>query len=346
MTTDTPTQQGGETDSSVEGAAERVLGLLDAIEPPKTEDSSPAKESEPTPSDGKTETEAKTEEGDAQKVEFETIEQLAEATGLPLESILNLKARANVDGEESTVPISEILKSYQLSKHVNNQSQELANQRKAFEAEQEKKLQEVNHRLTEAQVLSQQLEADLVAEHNQVDWTTLRNTDPAEFAARKQEYNERWNRIQGMKNKALSEAYRISQESQQKQTDEQTKLVQAERKKWPEAIPEWRDKAKFESDRVEIVSYLRNMGFSDTDIASVYDARQMKMIRNAMLYEKASKKATIEQKKVVNLPKVLKPGTQTTKSDTKTEKDKELEGRLRKTGKLDDAAAMIERMMK
>lgn len=352
MTIDTPTHTGGETDTSVEGAAERLLGLMDAQEPPKTQETSTTEAAEPTQEDGQQPTEATADErtseqeGDAQKVEFETLEQLAEATGLPLDSILNLKARANVDGKEDAVPLSEVLKSYQLSKHVNNQSQELANKRKEFEAQSEKKLQEIAHRLTEAQALSQQLEADLTNEYNSIDWTTLRNTDAAEFAARKQEYNERWNRIQGMKNRALTEAYRISQETQTKQQEEYTKLVNAEIAKWSEVIPEWKDESKRAAGKAEVVSYLRSNGFTDQEISGIYDSRQLKVIRNAMLYEKSSKTATLQQKKVVNLPKVLKPGTQPSKSDTRTEKDKELRSRLQKTGKLDDAAAVIERLMK
>lgn len=350
MTTDTPTQSGGETNTSVEGAAERILGILDAQELPKNQETQTEQATEPTQTDGQAEAttekeETTSDEGDAQKVEFETLDQLAEATGLPLETLLNLKARANIDGKEDAVPLSEVLKSYQLSKHVNNQSQELANQRKAFEAERENKLKEVQHRLTEAQALSQQLETELVAEYNAIDWVTLRNTDPAEFAARKQEYNERWNRIQAHKNKSLAESYRIQQETAQKQMDQARDVLKAESQKLLDAIPEWKDEAKAKSGKQELRDYLSSMGFSNEDINSLTDHRSIRIIRNAMLYERASNKATIVQKKVSTLPKVMKPGNQQPK-DANREKVNESMGRLRKSGKLDDAAAAIERMMK
>jgi hypothetical protein len=347
LTTATPTQTGGETDTSVEHAAERILGLMDAQEPPKTEETQTDSTPEPTPPEGgqpaaKATEEVSEPEGDAQNVDYETLDQLAEATGLPLEKILNLKTKANVDGQESTVPLSEILKSYQLSKHVNDKSQELANQRKAFEADREKQVTEIKQRLIEAQALSQDLEQSLMAEHNSIDWTALRTTDPAEFAAKKQEFNERWNQIQGKKMRATAEA----QKFQQEQHEKVKKHIETERAKWRDVVPEWKDDKRFEAERGEIVSYLRGQGISDEDISSLYDSRQIKIIRNAMLYEKSSKAATIAQKKVALLPKVLKPGTQTTKSDSRTEKDKELSTRLRKSGRLEDAAALIESRMK
>ena len=350
MTTETPTQPGGETNTSVENAAERILGLLDAQEPPKTQETQPSEAPEPTPADGQQETEAKVEEGtsakedDAQNVEFETVDQLAEAMGLPLETLLNLKARANVDGKEDTVPISEILKSYQLSKHVNNQSQELANQRKAFEAERESRFNELTQRLNEAAALSQHLEQSLMAEYNRIDWTSLRQTNPAEFAATKQDYNERWNQIQAMKQKVAFEAQRIQQEQESKAKEEQTKYLSSQKALLSDLIPDWRDSKKADVERAELRSFLKSSQFTDEEIGGIADARVVKLIRNAMLYEKSTQKAAIAQKKVVTLPKVLKPGNQT--KDTKGEKAQEYIAVAKRSGKLSDAAAAIERMMK
>lgn len=347
MADDTPTPTGGETGHTVQSAAKAISGILDAQEPPKDQET-PTPEAPAPTQDGQQETEAKGDEGtsepenDAQnEATLETLDQLAEATGLSIETILNLKAKAKVDGTESSVPLAEVLKSYQLSKHVNSESQELANQRKAFEADREKQVQEMQHRLTEAQALSQALEQSLLAEYNSIDWNTLRTTDPAEFAAKKQEYNDRYHSVQGMKHRALTEAYKLQQEHQEKEATRIKELIKSESQKLLDAIPEWKDATKAKTEKDEIKNYLLAMGFSEQDTGSLIDHRQVKIIRNAMLYEKSSKKATLEQKKVVNLPKVLKPGAQTSKQDASRERIKESMSKLRKSGDLKDAAAAI-----
>lgn len=345
MADDTPTQSGGETSHTVSSAAEALTGLLGAPEPPKEQEGQPTEAETPTDG-GETETpEASAEEGEAQEATLETLDQLAEATGLTVDAIMNLRAKAKVDGNESEVQLSEVLKSYQLSKHVNSESQELANQRKAFEAERETRVQELNQRLTEAQALTQAMEQSLLAEYNGIDWTTLRNTDAAEFAAKKQEYNERWQQIQNTKYHALAHAQKLQQEQQQKLAQEMQKTLEAESKRLIEVIPEWKDEGKRTAEQAEVKSYMRNLGFSDQDLASIMDHRHVRIIRNAMLYEKASKQATIAQKKVSTLKPVLKPGAQLSKADAKREVSKESLARLRKTGHVRDAAKAIEALL-
>lgn len=333
---------------SLTQAASKIEGLLSAKEEPtqqaqstETEVETPQQTAEETtPTDGGEEAKAE-DKADANEVKLETLEELAEATGLPLDQLLNIKARTKVDGEEKAIPLSEIVKSYQLEGHVNKKSMELAEQRKAFEADREKQSVELTNRLKEAEALSTHLEQNLLAEYNAIDWTALRNTDPAEFAARKQEYNERYAQIQGLKQRALFETQRLYQEQANKQSEEFKKIIETESARLVESIPEWKDEAKAKAGKAEIKDYLKSMGFNDQEIGSIYDHRHVKLIRNAMLYEKASKKVNIEQKKVANLPKVLKAGTQPNKGDAQREKEKEHLARLRKSGRLEDAAAII-----
>ena len=359
MADDTPTPTGGETSHTVNSAAQALSGLLGAAkeQPPKeqaeqaTEEATPTNEAQAEEGgetqEGTSEEQGTGEqEGDAQnEVTLETIDQLAEATGLPIETILNLRAKVKVDGSESEVPFGEVLKSYQLSKHVNSESQELANQRKAFEAERETKSKELTQRLTEAQALTQAMEQGLLAEYNGIDWTTLRNTDPAEFAARKQEYNERWQQIQQAKYHAVAQAQKLQQESQQKSEEELRKHISAEGERLLSVIPEWKDESKRNSDQAEIKSYLKSMGFNDQDMSAIVDHRQVRIIRNAMLYEKSTKQASLAQKKVVKLPPVLRPGAQPNKADVKRERSKEFKDKLRKTGHVRDAAKALEALI-
>jgi hypothetical protein len=335
-------QIAAEADHSVEHAASVIEGLLGAEKSPEQPQSQTQEATQTQAAEEPTEAVAAEAETTTETPEPQTLEEIAERLGIDASKLHNVKLKAKVGDSENEVTLREALDGYQRESDYTKKTMEFAEVRKAFEAEREKQTTEIKQRLIEAQALSQDLEQSLMSEHNSIDWTALRTTDPAEFAAKKQEFNERWNLIQAKKMRAMAESQRFQQEQQEKVQ----KFVNAERAKWKEVVPEWKDPAKFEADKNEIVTYLRGQGIPDTDIAALYDSRQIKIIRNAMLYEKSSKAATIAQKKVALLPKVLKPGTQTTKSDSRTEKDKELSTRLRKSGRLEDAAALIESRMK
>jgi hypothetical protein len=302
-------------------------------------------EATPEPEAPEVKAEKDKEEGEA-NAELETLEELAEATGLPLEKLLNLKARAKVNGEESVVPLSEIVKSYQQEKVYTQKSMELAEQRKAFEAERQTHVQELTNRVREASALSQIFEQNLLAEYNSVNWTQLRNTDPAEFAARKQEYNDKFGQLQMLKQNIYVHAQQAEAEQAKKFQEQIGETLKKESSLMLDAIPEWKDTSRANAEKAEIGGYLKGLGFTDQEIGSVVDHRHVKLIRNAMLYEKANKAASIQQKKVLNLPKVLKSGTTPAKSDKQQEQLKADLSHLRKTGKVDDAAKIIERMLK
>jgi len=302
----------------------------------QTEEASPEKEAP------EVETEA---EGEANESKLETLEELAEATGLPLEQLLSLKARTKVNGEESTVSLSDIVKSYQQEKVYTQKSMELSEHRKAFDAERERATQEIQNHLREAATYSQIFEQNLLAEYQSVNWQQLRNTDPAEFAARKQEYNDRYNQLQALKQNIVNKAQQLEEEQKGKFQDHLRETLKKEQNLLVEAIPEWKDAKRASADKMEINSYLKGLGYSEQEIGNIYDHRHVKIIRNAMLFEKANKTASLQQKKVLNLPKVLKSGTTPSKSDKAQEQRKEGLASLRKTGRVEDAAKLIEKML-
>lgn len=57
--------------------------------------------------------------------------------------------------------------------------------------------------------------------------------------------------------------------------------IARERESTFEAIPEWRDQETAERDRSEINDYLRGYGFSDAELAQVYDHRLLKLARDS-----------------------------------------------------------------
>jgi hypothetical protein len=95
------------------------------------------------------------------------------------------------------------------------------------------------------------------------------------------------------------------------------------------------------------MEYAKGLGFSDEDLAHVYDHRLILLLRKAAKHDEmlAKGKAQIEEKKAA-APKVLKPGSRdTAPKPTKNVKAKIALDRLRKSGRATDAAAYIESIM-
>ena len=307
---------------------------------PKAEGQDEKADADATSESGKdAQTDAKTEE----EIQLESLEELAEATGLPLERILNLKARTKVDGAESQVSLAEIVKSYQLEGHLTRKSQELAEKAKAFEAEREKQTSDLQNRLLEANQLIGHFEQQFMAEFNSVNWPELRQTDPAEFAAKKQEYNERWNQLQSHRQQVISNAQKVHQENQQKAQEKFQEILRTEEEKLLSKFPDWKDPEKAKVGKKEVGEYLTSYGFKPEEISQIYDHRQVDIVRKAMLYDKMSTKTDVAKKKVAVLPKVLKPS-----ANKDPKRDALVEGmkRLEKSGRIEDAAAVLKLRLK
>src|SRR3990170_4570084 len=267
---------------TVDQAAAALKGLLGAKEPPKTGESKEVKpetkaeatevkkpeedvqkaeeQGAETEKEGAEKSESVKEDKDEQtdaEIQLESLEELAEATGLPLEKILSLKARTKVDGIENAVSLAEIVKGYQLDGHLTRKSQELADKLKAADVEREKITTELNSRLMEANQLIGHFEQQFMAEYNAINWNELRQADPAEFAAKKQEY------------------------------------MKTEEEKLYSKFPDWKDPEKAKVGKKEVSEYLMNYGFKPEEVSQIYDHRQVDIIRKAMLYDKQSTKTDI-----------------------------------------------------
>ena len=85
-------------------------------------------------------------------------------------------------------------------------------------------------------------------------------------------------------------------------------------------------------------------GFTPDELSTLIDSRSIDVLHKAMKYENLLK-SKIEHKKKKVVPKVTKPGTGTNKADVNSERIKQQRSRLKRTGKVEDAAKMLESLM-
>jgi DNA repair exonuclease SbcCD ATPase subunit len=306
--------QGSQT---VNDAAAKIFGMLEP-EQPEGQAEEPAQEVQ--------EYEAQAE--DSEEVSEEVQEEVEETP----------RYRVKVDNEELEVDLDELIKGYSRTSDYTKKTQTLAEQRKAVEAERTKIEEAAKLRDTYAQRL-QVIEQMLTQPEE--DIAALKDQDPIGYAVKMAERMEREKQLQAVR--AEREAVQAKQTAEHQERLKAHLSQEAERLK--AAIPDLSDEVKGEVIRKEIRDYAKSNGWTDQELSQVYDHRAVIALYRAMQYEKLMKGKPAAQKKVVEAPKALKPGTGSQKIDKDSEQVKKLTKQLKQTGRPRDAAALFERFL-
>ena len=245
--------------------------------------------------------------------------------------------KAKVGGEEVEVELDELINGYQRSKDYTQKSQALAEQRKAIEAERQHLEQVKQERMAYAQKLKA-LDSFLSQQNKGEDLEVLKETDPIGYAVKVAEQSQREKQLAVVR----AEQQRIAQQQQAEQQQNLQNHLKAESEKLASVIPELAT-PKGDAIRKEIREYAKSVGWSDQELASVYDHRAVLTLYKAMKFEQLQKSKPETLKKVQQAPKMLKSGTSA--PETKSSQEKQVMQRLRQSGKVRDAAAAFERFL-
>jgi len=319
-----------------ESSIERGEGA-ETLKEDDSEDESKEDESEDDSEESTDEAEEAEEE-----TSYSSVTELAEALDMTPEDFLaQIKIPVKVDGKEQMVSLSEARDGFQMQSAFTKKSMELAEQRKAFEAERSAKVQEWDQAIKQSQALTQAMESTLVADYQKVNWDDLRLTDPAEYAAKRQEFAERVQSIEWMK----QQAGQVSAQQQEVQTQEQQAQLQThlarEADALQSAIPEWTSPDKAKAEKAQLRDYLLSSGYNEQEIAQLYDHRAVVALRKAMLYDQGRKETDVAKKKVATLPKLVKKGAKPNPKEDQRRKSSKKFDALKKSGKVDEAAALF-----
>ena len=278
---------------------------------------------------------------------------LAAALGLP-EDALEYDAEGNVvfnaiiDGEKQQVKMQDLVKSYQLEGHVTKKSMKLESDRREFESTRDQAYDHLTKKITAANNLIGAVEQQLMGELQNIDWDTLRATDPGEWAATRQYYTERVQWLESIKAQTGAAKQELTAEQQKAQQEQYNAFMQGEVQKMIQDNPAWKDQAVMAKEVGEVGKFLVDKyGFTPEEIANHMDARMMRMVRDAMQF--ANGKDTLKTKKVPdNVPKFRTPGQQNVsrRDTTKARQVKAQKEAIRKSGGSIDAIAqsLVDRM--
>ena len=279
---------------------------------------------------------AEAPQADQQEPQEEVVEQEQEQTEQVEETP---RYRVKAAGEEREVTLDELIKSYQLGTDYTQKTQSLAEQRKALEAERQAVEQAKALRDQYAERL-QAIQQVLAEQSKGENLEALKESDPIGYAVKVAELQQRREQLAAVQ----AEQQRIAYQQQSEHQQRLAQLVAEEQQKLAQAIPEFADPQKGESVRGEIRNYAKQLGFTDQELAQVYDSRAVLTLWKAAQYDKLLSQKPGVQKKVAEAPKVLKPGT-SRPVNTEEMAIRDQRKVLKKTGKARDAAAIFERFL-
>ena len=333
-----PAPQAHEEQTQPGSLWEAQAALLKMTEPegetPETEEATPTEEEESQPVAEDESFEEETEEEEEPEGEEESEETDGEEEEL---------YAVTVNGEEVAVSLDELLSGYSRQSDYTRKTQEIATDRKEMETLQQQYNSEVAKIQHERQQYMDTL-TNIIANQGgelekfaNVDWDTLRETDPIEYVTTREQYREAQEKVQGLQH----EQARAAQIQQAQNNQAQQQMLKVEKGKLVEAIPEWGDPDKQKDLSANLQSYAKEQGFTAEELNSLVDHRSVLVLLKAQKYDQLQK-SNVKSKKLKNKPKVIRAGSGTsTKGSSKSKRTAQMK-RLRGTGRIDDATALLE----
>ena len=318
-------------------------GLLEALEDEKAKEAPDSGAKKPAP---KAETvEEEPEEEDAEGEEEEEQEQdggdddvddESEESDEDREATPSYKLK--VDGETIEVTLPELLDGYSRTGAFHNRMREVAEQRKAVEAD---RLAINADRQKYADRLTALEKALTEALPKEPDRAALMKEDPtgAKYAVAYADHQREKTKL----DEVVAERHRVEAAQHADQAQALERYSREQMGLLLEQVPEWRDEKVLESERNKLRTRLLSKGYTEDDLNGVRDARLLVELRKAMLYDEIQTNGVQKVREKAKAAPVLKPGGRVISDPkrTATKAAMERSKRARHTGTVDDVAASI-----
>lgn len=247
-----------------------------------------------------------------------------------------------IGDEEVKVNLDEMKKGYLRQSDYTRKTQALADERKGIAAEKEeatKAKAQAQEYLQFAQVMAL---ADLEP-FKDVKWDELKRSDEFEYNDKRSEYNDAVDRY----NKALNAIQTYQKEQAEQQHKDLVAYAAKEMELLQEKDTDFLDKESRESVTSKLKQYAQAQGFSEQELAGVYDHRTILLLKKAMLYDEIkSKGSRLKDKKVDKAPRRLVRKGETVNKAEETAKQKRSAFKQKiTTGSREDIARHLASMM-
>ena len=322
---------------SVQGAAKSIEGLMDTkgvIKKPQKE-AAPVEPKEEVEAKAETETEVE-QQTETQQEETQEVAEQEEASQdeNAIEEQTTDLHQVTVNGEKIDVDLEELKAGYQKDADYRRKTEELAIEKRELKAEEDRLKNQYSTKMEDLNSLVATLNAEINNDMNSKELDALWEEDPTEAAKVDRRIQKRKNTIQ--------QAQQKLRDHQQAQFQE---ILREEQKKLHLKHPEIADPIKGTTVKSNIMNYLSSKGFSNEDVARIYDSRYFDVIMDGMNYNKSkSVKPGLVSKKV-KPSKFVKSGTKSTKEELNSKTRLNQIKALKKSGNPKDATDLLLRYL-
>ena len=313
----------------------RIGALLNAETPEEpAPEQAPEQAQELAPTEEQEQESEETPEAEAEPGSEEPVS-MAE---IPLDKLEAIELEVKVKGEDGRdviekPTIKELREGYMRQKDYSRKTAEVARQREEVP---EKIRQGVESERTSYLQQLQQLQSVVIEtvapELKNVDWNTLATSDPFEYVRLQNRSNQVQQVLQGIQAKQQE----ITKKQEAEMSQARAKVAQQSRQVLEEKIPGWSDDLYQTLMKAAVSDY----GYKPDEVASWLDPKAFQVLHDAAEYRKLKATKPIVDKRVVNVPKVVKSGTVSTTSKPQARQSEAIKN-LRSSGRIEDAAAVI-----
>ena len=322
---------------SVQGAAKSIEGLMDTkgvIKKPQ-EEAAPVEPKEEVKAKAETETEVE-QQAETQQEETQEVAEQEEASQdeNAIEEQETDLHQVIVNGEKIDVDLEELKAGYQKDADYRRKTEELAIEKRELRAEEDRLKNQYSTKMEDLNSLVATLNAEINNDMNSKELDALWEEDPTEAAKVDRRIQKRKNTIQ--------QAQQKLRDHQQAQFQE---ILREEQKKLHLRHPEIADPIKGATVKSNIMNYLSSKGFSNEDVARIYDSRYFDVIMDGMNFQKSkSVKPGLVSKKV-KPTKFVKSGIKSTKEELNSKTRLNQIKTLKKSGSPKDATELLMRYL-
>ena len=244
-----------------------------------------------------------------------------------------------VAGEDVEVELDELLNGYSRQADYTKKSQALAQERTQFQQDRDAVTLERQQYAQLLGALQQQL---TVTDEPAPDFDRLYEEDPIEATKLERKWREKTAAKQEKLQAIQLEQQRVEAANRQMFEQNMQQMLAAEVEKLPTVIPEWRNDSIANREREELRQYLLDAGVAEEEMQSLVRANHIAVLRKAMLYDKGQTRVKNAKNRK---SKSVRPGAKGSQQRPTSKLQKNARQRLAKSGRIDDAAGLIESML-
>ena len=242
-----------------------------------------------------------------------------------------------VDGKNVEVTLEELQKGYSREADYTRKTQQVSEERRAFQAEADLVRTERQQYSQLLGSLKAQLQQNAAPQH---DMDRLYHEDPIEWVKQRELVRDA-EKVHAAIN---SEQQRLSTIQAQEQYQSMQAHLAQQQDALLKAIPEWGNPDKAKAEKTLLIEWGQKLGFSSDELKNIFDHRAVVALRKAALYDQMMSKRGNIRPAVNNGPKPAKPGA-AGRMDNTTD-SRRSQQRLAKTGRVNDAASAIEHLLR